>query len=168
MQCTQGGLNVNYNRPDNSAVTAEDFVKAVRVLFGADPAFSITQTSMSAFSVEHNFPPNGDDPFQNMGEQLLKIVSLFQGVNIPATLAEVSIKDVEKNAEGEDLPLQDWQEYTFDVETDVQPQLIFKDGDFIGMRINSIIYEIGQDQRSITYKIKGSVYGKRKLPKVSQ
>jgi hypothetical protein len=29
------------------------------------------------------------------------------------------------------------------------------------MRINSIIYEIAQDQRSITYKITGSVYGKR-------
>ena len=66
-----------------------------------------------------------------------------------------------KNEEGEDLPLQDWQEFTFNVETTVPPQLVFKEGEYLGMRINSIIYEIAQDQRSITYKITGSVYGKR-------
>ncbi|NDO82802.1 pilus assembly protein PilO [Citrobacter sp. NCU1] len=161
IKCSQGGLDVNYNRPDNSAVTAEEFVKAVQETFGTVPAFSITQTNVSAFFVENTLPPNGDDPFQGMGEQLLKIVSLFQSVNIPAALTEVTIKDVKKNDEGEDLPLQDWQEYTFDVETNVPPQLVFKEGEFIGMRLNSIIYEVAQDQGSIVYKISGSVYGKR-------
>lgn len=161
IKCTQGGFDVNYNRPDNSAVTAEKFVEAVRKRFGTDPAFNITQTSVSAFFIGHSLPPNGDDPFNNMGEQLLNIISLFQSVNIPASLAEVAIKDVVKNEQGEDLPLQDWQEYTFDVQTNVPPQLIFKDGEHTGMRINSIIYEFGQDQGSVTYKITGSVYGKR-------
>lgn len=163
IKCSQSGFDANYNRPDNSAVTAEEFAKAIRERFGTVPAFNITQTSVSAFYVEQTLPPNGDDPFQDMGEQLLKIVSLFQSVNIPASLAEVSIKDVKKNDEGEDLPLQDWQEYTFDVQTTVPPQLIFKDGEFTGMRLNSIIYEIGQDQGSVTYKITGSVYGKRNV-----
>lgn len=161
LKCSQSGFDANYNRPDNSAVTAEEFVKAIREKFGTEPAFNITQTNVSAFFVEHTLPPNGDDPFQNMGEQLLKIVSLFQSVNIPASLTEVSIKDVKKNDEGEELPLQDWQEYTFDVQTTVPPQLIFKGSEFTGMRLNSIIYEIGQDQGSVTYKITGSVYGKR-------
>lgn len=163
IKCSQSGFDANYNRPDNSAVTAEEFVRAIREKFGTSPAFNITQTSVSAFFVEQTLPPNGDDPFQDMGEQLLTIVSLFQSVNIPASLTEVSIKDVKKNDEGEDLPLQDWQEYTFDVQTTVPPQLIFKDGEFTGMRLNSIIYEIGQDQGSITYKITGSVYGKRNV-----
>lgn len=161
IKCSQNGFDVNYNRPDNSAVTAEEFVEAIREIFGTEPAFNITQTSMSAFYIEHNLPPNGDDPFQNMGQQLLTIVSLFQAVNIPASLTEVSIKDVKKSEEGEDLPLQDWQEYTFDVQTTVPPQLVFKNGEFTGMRLNSIIYEIGQDQGSVNYKITGSVYGKR-------
>lgn len=161
IKCSQAGFDANYNRPDNSAVTAEDFVKAIRETFGTEPAFNITQTNVSAFFVENVLPPNGDDPFQNIGEQLLKIVSLFQSVNIPAALTEVTIKDVKKNEEGEDLPVQDWQEYTFNVETNVPPQLIFKQGEFLGMRLNSIIYEIAQDQGSINYKISGSVYGKR-------
>lgn len=161
IKCSQNGFDANYNRPDNSAVTAAEFVKAVRETFGTVPAFNITQTNVSAFFVENTLLPNGDDPFQDINEQLLKIVSLFQSVNIPAALTEVTIKDVEKNEEGEDLPLQDWQEYTFDVETNVPPQLVFKEGEFIGMRLKSIIYEIAQDQGSITYKISGSVYGKR-------
>lgn len=161
IKCSQNGFDANYNRPDNSAVTAAEFVKAVRETFGTVPAFNITQTNVSAFFVENTLPPNGDDPFQDINEQLLKIVSLFQSVNIPAALTEVTIKDIKKNEEGEDLPLQDWQEYTFDVETNVPPQLVFKEGEFIGMRLKSIIYEIAQDQGSITYKISGSVYGKR-------
>lgn len=163
IKCSQSGFDANYNRPDNSAVTAEEFVKAIRERFGTDPAFNITQTNVSAFFVEHSLPPNGDDPFQDTAEQLLKIVSLFQSVNIPASLTEVSIKDVKKNDEGEDLPLQDWEEYTFDVQTTVPPQLVFKNDEFIGMRINSVIYEFGQDEGSVTYKIRGSVYGKRIL-----
>lgn len=161
LKCSQEGMTVNYNRPDNSAATAEKFVEAVRAIYGTDPAFNITQTSMSVFFVAHSLAPNGDDPFQDIGQQRLKIISLFQGVNIPASLTEVAIKDVEKNEEGEDLPLQDWQEYTFDVQTTVPPQLIFKNGEFIGMRVNSVIYEFGQDEGSVTYKIAGSVYGKR-------
>lgn len=161
MKCTQDGISANYNRPDNSSVTAEGFVQSVRELYGTDPDVSITQTSMSVFHLPHSLQGNGDDPFQNMGQQLLKVISLFQSVNIPAALMPVSIKDIEKNEFGEDLPLQDWEEYTFDVKTDYPPQLIFKDNEFTGVRVNSIIYEFGQDNGSVSYKITGSVYGKR-------
>lgn len=98
-----------------------------------------------------------------MGEQLLKIISLFQSVNIPASLKDVEIKDVKTNAEGEELPLQGWQEFTFEVDTIIPPQLIFKNGSFIGVRLNSIVYQIGQGDGNINYKITGSVYGKRIL-----
>jgi len=163
IKCSQEGISVNYNRPDNSAVTAERFVAAVKRIYGTDPEFSITQTSMSAFFIAHELQPNGDDPFQPMGEQLLKIVSLFQSVNIPASLNEVSIKDVKQNDQGENLPLQDWREFTFDVDTSIPPELIFKSGEYTGMRLNSIIYEISQDKGSVSYKLSGTVYGKRNL-----
>ena len=67
----------------------------------------------------------------------------------------------EKIEEGEKLPLQDWREYTFNVETRIPPELIFKKGEYTGMRINNIIYEFGQEQGSVSYKITGVVYGKR-------
>lgn len=52
-------------------------------------------------------------------------------------------------------------EYTFNVETRIPPELIFKKGEYTGMRINNIIYEFGQEQGSVSYKITGVVYGKR-------
>ncbi len=161
IKCSQDAIAVNYNRPDNSAVTAAAFVKAVRKIYGTSPDVNTTQTSMSAFSLPHTLVPNGDDPFQDMGQQLVEIISLFQSVNVPASLKQISIKDVKKNEQGEELPLQDWEEYTFDVQTTIPPQLIFKSSEFTGMRLNSVIYEIGYEQGSITYKLSGSVYGKR-------
>lgn len=164
IKCSQNDISVNYIRPDNSAVTTEQFVKAVRDMYGTEPAFNFTQTSIAAFSVSHKFPANGDDPMQNMGEQLLKVISLFQSVNISASLEQVIIKDVKKNDFGEELPVQQWEEFTFKVETKIPPQLIFKNGEFTGVRLNSIIYDIGQDEGSLTYKISGSVYGTRTQP----
>lgn len=161
LRCTQEGIEANYSRPSNSAVTADKFVSAVKERFDTDPIFNITQTSVSVFFVSHNLPPNGDDPFVNMGEQLIKVVSLFQSVNVPASFSEVSIKEEKKNSEGEDMPPQDWQEYTFSVQTNVPAELIFKDKEYTGIRLNSIVYEFGQDDGSLTYKITGSLYGKR-------
>ena len=161
IKCSQDEISANYNRPDNSAVTSDKFVAAVKKLFDTEPIFNITQTSISEFRIENNLLANGDDPMKNIGEQLLTIISLFQSVNIPLALSEVSIKDVEKNEEGEKLPLQDWREYTFNVETHIPPELIFKKGEYTGMRINNIIYEFGQEKGSVSYKIKGVVYGKR-------
>ncbi|MDI8800083.1 pilus assembly protein PilO, partial [Salmonella enterica subsp. enterica serovar Montevideo] len=69
------------------------------------------------FTLPHTLPPNGDDPMNNMGEQLVKVISLFQSVNIQASFSAVPVNDVKKNEQGEDMPLQDWQEYTFSVDT---------------------------------------------------
>jgi len=162
-KCSQEGMSASYNRPDNSAVTTSSFIKTVRALYGENPDFNTTDTSVTAFGFSHTLKPNGDDPLQDMGVQLLNIISLFQSVNIPASFKEVAIKDVEKNEQGEDLPLQDWTEYTFDVETTTPPDLIFKNGEFDGLRIKEIIYVIGNG--SLTYKISGVVYGKRKIKK---
>lgn len=159
--CNPSGFSANYNRPENSVVTSEGFVKAIRQIYGTEADFNITQTSMSAFTVNREFAPNGDDPLLNIGDQLLTVISLFQSVNIPASFNAVAIKEIKTNEQGEELPIQDWQEYTFEVETNVPPDLIFKKKELHGVRLNSIIYTIGDNGRSISYKIAGSVYGAR-------
>ncbi|WP_243465159.1 type 4b pilus protein PilO2 [Photorhabdus temperata] len=125
------------------------------------PSSFFNQTSIVTFSIKNNANPNGDDPKKDTGEQLLKIISLFQGININAVMNAVEIKEVEKNEFGEDLPLQDWQEYTFDVDTNIPPQLIFVKDEFSGMRLNKIIYTVDQGSSTIQYKITGAVYGAR-------
>lgn len=161
VHCEDSGFVANYVRPEYSAVTTKEFVDAVREEFGVGVDFNFTQTSMAAFSVQFESTPNGDDPMLSMEAQLLKLISIFQKVNIPASFTSIAIKDVEKNEQGEDLPRQDWQEYSFNVETEIPPELIFIRDDFQGVRINSITYTVNNDKGNISYKIAGSVYGKR-------
>ncbi|MBW3153987.1 type 4b pilus protein PilO2, partial [Salmonella enterica subsp. enterica serovar Javiana] len=158
MKCDQSGMSASYNRPNNSVATAEKFVEAVRKIYGIEPEVNFKSTSVSVFTLPHTLPPNGDDPMNNMGEQLVKVISLFQSVNIQASFSAVPVNDVKKNEQGEDMPLQDWQEYTFSVDTAVPPQLVFRNDEFTGVRINNIIYEIGQ-AGELAYKITGTVYG---------
>ncbi|EPR1735784.1 type 4b pilus protein PilO2 [Salmonella enterica subsp. enterica serovar Cerro] len=153
--------SASYNRPNNSVATAEKFVEAVRKIYGIEPEVNFKSTSVSVFTLPHTLPPNGDDPMNNMGEQLVKVISLFQSVNIQASFSAVPVNDVKKNEQGEDMPLQDWQEYTFSVDTAVPPQLVFRNDEFTGVRINNIIYEIGQ-AGELAYKITGTVYGEYK------
>ncbi|MDI4696872.1 type 4b pilus protein PilO2, partial [Salmonella enterica subsp. enterica serovar Montevideo] len=161
MKCDQSGMSASYNRPNNSVATAEKFVEAVRKIYGIEPEVNFKSTSVSVFTLPHTLPPNGDDPMNNMGEQLVKVISLFQSVNIQASFSAVPVNDVKKNEQGEDMPLQDWQEYTFSVDTAVPPQLVFRNDEFTGVRINNIIYEIGQ-AGELAYKITGTVYGEYK------
>lgn len=161
VECNSTELNVTLIRPENSATTTKDVVKRIRDIFGVEAKFFFNQTSLITFSIKNSVKPNGDDPVADSGEQLLKIISLFQRVNINAALNAVEIKDVDKNEFGEKMPLQDWQEYTFDVETAIPPQLIFVRDEFSGIRLNKIIYTVDTGSSTIQYKIEGSVYGSR-------
>ncbi|CAB0000778.1 unnamed protein product, partial [Nesidiocoris tenuis] len=151
VECNSTELNVTLIRPENSATTTKDVVKRIRDIFGVEAKFFFNQTSLITFSIKNSVKPNGDDPVADSGEQLLKIISLFQRVNINAALNAVEIKDVDKNEFGEKMPLQDWQEYTFDVETAIPPQLIFVRDEFSGIRLNKIIYTVDTERSASTF-----------------
>ena len=123
--------------------------------------FFYNQTSIVGFKIKNDVAPNGDDPMLSINEQLVKAISLFQAVNVEASFNPVAIVDVKKNEFGEDLPIQDWQEYTFEVETIVDPGLIFEKDDFQGMRLFSIMYTFDQTSKTVQYKMKGAIYGAR-------
>jgi hypothetical protein len=158
--CFPDSVTVDYLRPQGSVATTADFIKSVKEHFKVDVSFNYNKTSQTEFSFKIESPPEGDDPMSDIGDQLVKMISLFQSVNISASFNPVPIKDIKKNKYGEDMPKQDWQEYRFSVQSDVNPQLIFKNNSFNGVRINKIIYRIDQSG-GIQYQTEGSVYGKR-------
>lgn len=160
LECTGSEMNVTLLRPDNSAATTEDVVRAVKKLLGADTKFFFNQTSIVNFTIGEKVKANGDDPIQSSDEQLKKVISLFQSVNIDAAFNAVPIKETEKNEFGEELPKQDWVEYTFEVNTEVPADLIFTRDIYPGVRINKISYTLDQNNSSIQYKITGSLYAK--------
>ncbi|MBP2157387.1 type 4b pilus protein PilO2 [Erwinia rhapontici] len=159
--CSQGDISVQFIRRTNSAVTTRDFVDTVKNQFSVAADFDFKDSSRTAFSLPHQMKPEGDDPMEPVSERLLNFISLFQALNIDLVLSPTPIKDVKKNAEGEDLPLQEWQEYTFSAETSVPPQMIFTDNAYTGIRLTRIYYGINNSDGSIRYKISGSLYGKR-------
>lgn len=160
LECTGSEMNVTLLRPDNSAATTGDVVEAVKKLLGAETKFFFNQTSIVNFTIGEKIKANGDDPIQTSDEQLKKVISLFQSVNIEAAFNAVPVKETEKNEFGEELPKQDWVEYTFDINTEVPPDLIFTQDAFPGVRINKISYTLDQNNSSIQYKITGSLYAK--------
>ena len=161
MECQSDGMKINLSRPENSAVTTKNVIDAIKQKYGVDTDFFYNQTSIVGFKIKNDVAPNGDDPMLSINEQLVKAISLFQAVNVEASFNPVAIVDVKKNEFGEDLSIQDWQEYTFEVETIVDPGLIFEKDDFQGMRLFSIMYTFDQTSKTVQYKMKGAIYGAR-------
>lgn len=161
IECHSDGMKVNLARPENSAVTTKNVVDAIKERYGVETEFFYNQTSVVGFKIKNDVAPNGDDPMLSINDQLVKAISLFQAVNVEATFNPVEIVDVKKNEYGEDLPIQDWQEYTFEVDTVVSPGLIFEKDDFQGMRLYSITYMFDQTSKTVQYKMKGAIYGAR-------
>ncbi|ENG4975180.1 type 4b pilus protein PilO2 [Escherichia coli] len=158
--CTEYSLSAEYLRPQNSVATTSDFIDAIKEKFGVGVAFNYANTSLTSFSISHDITPEGDDPMDEMGNQLVKMISLFQSMNIAANFSEVQIKDKLRNDLGEEMPLQEWQEYNFTVSTAVSPQLIFKSDDFKGVRLKDIIYKFDVNGTTL-YNITGVIYGIR-------
>ncbi|WP_293648938.1 type 4b pilus protein PilO2 [Pantoea septica] len=159
--CSQGDVSVQSIRRTNSAATTADYVAAVKKLFGVTPLFSFADTNHASFSLAQTQKPEGDDPMVPADERLMLFISRFQSLNVDLAVSAVAIKDVKQNSEGEDLPLQDWQEYQFSAETDVPPRDIFAGGDFTGIRLSQVTVAINTSDGSVRYKISGSLYGKR-------
>lgn len=161
IECDGTEIKATLARPENSATTSKNVVDNIRQILGVEAKFFFNQTSIVSFSIKNDVKANGDDPIKDTGDQLLKIISTFQSVNINAGFNAIPIKEVETNEFGESLPVQDWQEYTFNIDTGIPPQLIFVNDDFSGMRLNKTIYTVDPGSGTIQYKIMGSVYGTR-------
>lgn len=159
--CTQGDVSVQSLRRTNSAATTADYVATVKKLFGVTPVFSFADSSQTSFTLPQTQKPEGDDPMVPADERLMHFISRFQSLNIDLAVSAVPIKDVKQNSEGEDLPLQDWQEYRFSAETDVPPRDIFAGTGFTGIRLTQVTVGINTSDGSTRYKISGSLYGKR-------
>ncbi|WP_455865274.1 type 4b pilus protein PilO2 [Pantoea agglomerans] len=159
--CTDKDSSVQSIRRTNSAATTAAYVAAVKTLFGVTPVFSFADSSQTAFSLPQMLKPEGDDPMVPVDERLMDLISHFQALNIDLAVSAVAIKDVKKNSEGEDLPLQDWREYKFSAETNVPPSMIFTGSGFTGIRLSEVTLGINTSDGSVRYKLSGSLYGKR-------
>lgn len=158
--CTDSGISVQSVRRTNSAATTAKYVQSVKTLFGVTAVFNFQNSGLTSFSLLQKLPPEGDDPMVPVGERLMNFISLFQALNIDLSVSAVSVKKAEKNKQGEEMPQQDWQAYTFSAETVIPPQQIFTGAGYTGIRLSSITIVLNSSDGSFRYKISGSLYGK--------
>lgn len=158
--CTDANISVQSVRRTNSAATTANYVQAVKALFGVAAVFNFQNSGLTSFTLPQTLPPEGDDPMTPVGERLMNFISVFQALNIDLSVSAVPIKKAEKNKQGEDMPQQDWQTYTFSAETDIPPQQIFTGTSYTGIRLSSITIAVNSSDGSLRYKISGSLYGK--------
>lgn len=161
VMCMQDQVSVQSLRRTNSAATTAAYVAAVKKLFGVTAEFNFKNSSLTSFTLRQALPPEGDDPMVPAGERLMNFISLFQALNIDLGVSSVPIKDIKQNKEGEKLPLQDWQSYAFSASTAITPELIFPGSQYTGIRLSSIAIDINTSSGSNSYKISGTLYGKR-------
>ncbi|MCR8998640.1 type 4b pilus protein PilO2 [Rahnella perminowiae] len=158
--CTDASISVQSVRRTNSAATTANYVQAVKKAFGVTAVFNFLNSGLTSFTLPQTLPPEGDDPMVPVGERLMNFISLFQALNIDLSVSAVPIKKAEKNKQGEDMPQQDWQTYTFSAETDIPPQQIFTGTNYAGIRLSNITIAVNSSDGSLRYKISGSLYGK--------
>ncbi|OZI13737.1 hypothetical protein CE195_13235 [Sodalis-like symbiont of Philaenus spumarius] len=160
VNCTTGHLSVSYARIPGSAVKTRDFVEAVKRRYDVPVAFNYRDTTVTTFTLPVPYRPNGDDPMQDMGAQMLKIISLFQGVNVNVSFGDIPPKVLEKSEEAVALPVQDWRAYSFEYDSEIPPKMIFSRADLTGVRLLQVIVSINNDDGHLSYHVKGQIYGK--------
>ncbi|OZI15116.1 hypothetical protein CE195_04020 [Sodalis-like symbiont of Philaenus spumarius] len=158
VNCTTGHLSVSYARIPGSAVKTRGFVEAVKRRYDVPVAFNDRDTTVTTFTLPVPYRPNGDDPM--LGAQMLKMISLFQGVNVNVSFGDIPPKVLEKSEEAVALPVQDWRAYSFEYDSEIPPKMIFSRADLTGVRLLQVIVSINNDDGHLSYHVKGQIYGK--------
>jgi hypothetical protein len=159
--CTSENISVSYARQEGSSAELKDFVKAVHKRFDVASDFHFMDTNVVTFTLPIRKVPNGDDPLQSEESQLLNVISLFQSLNIASSFTQVPIVDVKENDLHEPMPLQDWQAFKFEYDSETPPQLIFAKKELVGTRLTSITFYNDMDSGTLKYNVKGEIYAQR-------
>ncbi|KAB1469228.1 type 4b pilus protein PilO2 [Cronobacter sakazakii] len=162
VECNNQALKAFYKQLPDTGTPVDAFKNEVIKKYGSNTSiyFEGQDFNVAAFEVVSSLPGNGDDPIPEIGEQTLKVFSLFQKLNINVQTKIVEIKEKAQEEKDFNLPPQDWREITYRYESGIPARMIFKDSDFLGIRIKKIIYAPNYETGAIKYSIEGSFYGK--------
>lgn len=158
--CTESNARIESVRPTDSTSTLKAYVDEVKKKYGVSVDFSYQDSNKTGFSFPLKMKPDGDDPMEPVNQRLINFISLFQSQNIKISIQNVDVPKVEKNKFGEEMPQQDWKEYSFSVETDVPPRMIFTADEYKGIRLSEIYNSANTSDGSLKYRITGELYGK--------
>ncbi|WP_288496101.1 type 4b pilus protein PilO2 [uncultured Pantoea sp.] len=159
-ECIPKGIRLRYTA--TLGATVSDFAKRVKELFGLDAVFNLQEGGKNG----DVFIPARVNPAQFEDEKLpgaeallMRFISHLQRRNIDVKFDEVKPPVLAPGQEMKTAP-QDWREFTFIINSRMQPELLFQGLDATGIRLTSVAITMNE-QAKFNYTIKGSVYAQK-------
>nr|WP_310615712.1 type 4b pilus protein PilO2 [Pantoea cypripedii] len=157
-ECVSEGLRLRYVATPGA--TVEDFSRRAREILGHSAVFNLQEggkngdvfipfTRMPSSTFTNEALPGAD-------AQLMRFISHLQRRNLDVKFTEVKPPSVAPGQE-RTTPLQDWREFTFSVNSRLQPERLLQDFDATGLRLRSVSITMSP-QGQFDYTMKGSIY----------
>ncbi|MGC0788632.1 type 4b pilus protein PilO2 [Pantoea agglomerans] len=156
-ECIPKGIRLRYIATPGATVS--DFAKRVKELFGLDAVFNLQEGGKNGdVFVPARVAPGQfvDEKLPGADELLMRFISHLQQRNIDVKFDEVKPPVLAPGQEMKTAP-QDWREFTFIINSRLQPELLFQGLDTTGIRLTSVAISMNE-QAKFNYTIKGSVY----------
>ncbi|MCX8957040.1 type 4b pilus protein PilO2 [Erwinia psidii] len=157
-ECVAAGLRLRYVATPGA--TVEEFSVRARQLLGHSAVFNLQEGGKNGdVFIPFSRKPTGkntDEAVQGADAQLMRFISHLQRHNLSVTFNEVKLP-VDAPGHARTAPRQDWREFTFTVNTRLQPELLLRDFDAAGLRLNSVSLTMSS-RGQFDYTMKGSIY----------
>jgi hypothetical protein len=159
-ECIPKGIRLRYTATPGATVS--DFARRVKELFGLDAVFNLQEGGKNGdvFIPARVTPAEfEDEKLPGTDVLLMRFISHLQRRNIDVKFDEVKPPVLAPGQEMKTAP-QDWREFTFIINSRLQPELLFQGLDATGIRLTSVAITMNE-QAKFNYTIKGSVYAQK-------
>ena len=105
--------------------------------------------------------PASDENIAPVSDRLNDFFSMFQEIGLPMNLQKQPdpAPPVQADPSQPPLPPPDWVSFKFKVDTEIEPNMIFKHENDKGVRIET--YTVKLDKNRLVYGVEGNVYAKK-------
>ncbi|EAQ3014732.1 pilus assembly protein [Salmonella enterica] len=159
-KCTPEGLQLVYSRQPGG--TAAGFTRRAMDVFHRRPVINLVSGGGEGTLHFHwTALTSSDEPVPSVPVQLMRVVSWFQAHQATLALTTVNEEPGMPGDDGTPPPVQDWQEYTFNLKDDRLPESLVGQADERGIRISKVVFTLSGDSR-MTYETEGHIYAGKK------
>ncbi|EBG1930780.1 pilus assembly protein [Salmonella enterica] len=159
-KCTPEGLQLVYSRQPGG--TAAGFTHRAMDVFHRRPVINLVSGGGEGTLHFHwTALTSSDESVPSVPVQLMRVVSWFQAHQATLALTAVNEEPGMPGDDGTPPPVQDWQEYTFNLKDDRLPESLVGQTDERGIRISKVVFTLNGDSR-MTYETEGHIYAGKK------
>jgi|GEM_PF-759933 len=154
--CKPTGVEIKYTNTGVSTVN-----ELMQELLAQGVTAAIDENGNAASMTLPINVPASDESIAPVSERLNEFFSMFQEIGLPINLQKQAdpAPPVPTDPNQPPLPPPDWASFHFTVDTEIEPNVIFKHENDTGVRIER--YTVKLDKNRLVYGLEGNVYAKK-------